>query len=126
MHFQQVLVDRKELSVLYLFDQIREVSRITYLKLLLRILVLLHIKSILDQLIPLNVQLLILAPEGVNQAHLLFQVERQPEEYHDSNRIGRIENHHNARDLSILENETQRNGENEEVQEQEDFGSTHG
>ena len=69
---------------------------------------------------------MILAPEGVNQAHLLFQVERQPEEYHDSNRIGRIENHHNAWDLSILENETQRNGENEEVQEQEDFGSTHG
>ena len=126
MHFQQVLVDRKELSVFNLFDQIWKVGRIPYLKLLLWVFVLLHVEPILNHLIPFHVQLLVLTPEGVNQAHLLFQVEWQPEKDHDSNRVRRIENHHNARDLRLLKDETQRNWENEEVQEQKDFGSTHG
>lgn len=105
MHLEQVLVDGEELCVLDLLHEVGKVGRVVYFKLLLRVLVLLHVQAIFYQLVPLDVQFLILAPERVNQPHLLLQVQGKREESHDAEGIGRLHDRDEARDLRVFEDE---------------------
>jgi len=54
VHFEQVLVDREQLRVLYLLDEVGEALGIPNLELLFGVLVLLHVEAILNSLIPLD------------------------------------------------------------------------
>ena len=63
MDLEQILIDRKQFGVLNLFDQVREIFTISNLELLLRVLILFHVETVLDDLIPFDVLFILWAPE---------------------------------------------------------------
>ena len=63
MDLEQILIDRKQLGVFNLLDQVREIFTISNLELLLRVFILFHVETVLNNLIPFNVLFILWAPE---------------------------------------------------------------
>ena len=63
MDLKQILIDRKQLGVFNLLDQVREIFTISNLELLLRVFILFHVETVLNNLIPFNVLFILWAPE---------------------------------------------------------------
>ena len=63
MDLKQILIDRKQLGVFNLLDQVGEIFTISNLELLLRVLILFHVETVLNNLIPFNVLFILWAPE---------------------------------------------------------------